>query len=67
MRAVRPGGLQHLSCEERLRGLGLYSLTKRRLRGDLINDYKYLKEESKEDGARLFLMVPSVKGRGSRH
>ena len=71
---VQAWGLQHrkdmellelLSGEEMLRELGFLNLEKRRLWGDLIVAFQYLKGAYKQEGAWLFMRVDSDRTRGN--
>ena len=57
-------GLEHLSYEERMRELGLFSLEKRRLWGDLTVAFQYLKAAYKQEGEWLFMRVDNDRTRG---
>jgi len=57
--------MEHLSYEDRLRELGLFSLEKRRLQGDHIAAFQYLKEAYKKAGEGLFTRACRVRTRGN--
>ncbi|GAB0190271.1 hypothetical protein GRJ2_001492400 [Grus japonensis] len=63
MKMIR--GLEHLSCENRLRELGLFSLEKRRLQRDLAAAFQYQKGAYRKAGGGLFTMACSDRTRGN--
>jgi len=58
-------GTEHLSYEDRLRELGLFSLEKRRLWGGLTAAFQYLKRLYKKDGDKPFSRACCDRPRGN--
>ena len=58
-------GMERLPYKNMLRDLGLFSLEKRRLRGDFIVHFQYLKGDYKQEGNQLFTRVDGDRTRGN--
>ena len=57
--------IQGLKNIDRVKELGLFSLEKRRLQGDVVVAFQYLKRANKHEGNQLFTRVDSDKTRGN--
>jgi len=55
-------GLEHLPCLDRL-SVCVFSLVKRRLRGECIAAFQYLKGDYKQEGNQLFARLDSDRTR----
>ena len=58
-------GLENKPCGERVKDLDKFSLEKRRLRGDRIALFKYLKGSHTEEGQELFSIIPECRTRNN--
>ncbi|KAJ7423898.1 hypothetical protein WISP_31574 [Willisornis vidua] len=58
-------GMEHLSNEDRLRELGLFSLEKRWLQGDLRTAFQYLKGPGRKGAERRFTRACSDRPNGN--
>ena len=54
-------GLETKPDEEKLKELCMFSLEKRRLKGDMIALFKYLKGSNVEEKQDLFLIIPECR------
>jgi len=58
-------GWEHISCEEGLRKLGLFSLEKRKHQGDLTAAFHYIMGPYKQEGDQLLTQSDSNSTRGN--
>ena len=58
-------GVENKPYEGRLKELGMFILEKRRLRGDMIALFKYLKGCHAEEGQNMLLIIPECRTRNN--